>query len=200
MNLPNASAPQWVIGLDIGQRRDYSAIAILECVDQVTGDRDPLTYQFIRRTEVRLRHVERVRLGTPYAAVVDRVATIVEDPRLRDGTLVVDATGVGAPVIELLRAARLPCRLIPVQITGGHDESLDGGYHRVPKRDLVTGLQVLFDRWPLEIVGGTPAVDALVRELVEFKAKPTTNTHDDLTMALAIAWWWLRKQVAWRTP
>src|SRR5688572_9494536 len=156
-NTPSLTAPQWVIGLDIGQRRDYSAIAILECVEHVTGDRDPLTYQFIRRTEVRLRHIERVRLCTPFAAVVDRVSTIVHDPRLRDATLVVDATGVGAPVIELLRNARLPCRLIAAQITGGHGEGVDGGYHRVPKRDLITGLQVLFDRWPLEIVGGTPA-------------------------------------------
>lgn len=195
-NAPSLNAPQWVIGLDIGQRRDYSAIAILESIQHATGDRDPLTYQFIRRTEVRLRHVERVRLGTPFAAVVDRVSAIVHDPRLRDATLVVDATGVGAPVIELLRNSRLPCRLIAAQITGGHDESVDGGYHRIPKRDLVTGLQVLFDRWPLEIVDGTPAVDALVKELVEFKAKPSGNSHDDLTMALALAWWWMRKRVA----
>jgi hypothetical protein len=203
-NAPSLAASQWVIGLDIGQRRDYSAIAILESVENVSCDRDPVTFDFIRRTDVRLRHVERIRLGLPFAAVVERVAAIVSDPRLREATLVVDATGVGAPVIELLRTARLPCRLIPVQITGGHGEGIDGGYHRVPKRDLVTGLQVLFDRWPLEIVEGSPAVDALVQELAGFKATPSINgtlrfegSHDDLTMALALAWWWMRKRVAW---
>ena len=206
-NTPSQSTVQWVIGLDIGQRRDYTAIAILESLDHVTGQRDPVTFDFIRRPELRLRHVERVHLGTPFAAVVDRVSTIVHDPRLRDATLVADATGVGAPVIELLRAARLPCRLVPVQITGGHDESMDNTYYRVPKRDLVTGLQVLLDRWPLEIAAGSPAVNALVQELVEFKTKPSAGgglrfegSRDDRTMALALAWWWMRKRMAWQLP
>lgn len=207
-NLPAAGVHQRVIGLDIGQRRDYSAIALLEAVEEVTGERDRVTFDFIRRTCIRLRHVERIRLGTPFASVVDRVSTIVNAPKLRENcTLVVDATGVGAPVVELLRASRLPCRLIPAQITGGLDEGSDGFYYRVPKRDLVTGLQILFDRWPLEIHPGAPAADALVQELIEFKAKPSSSgamrfagSRDDLTMAVALAWWWMRKRVAWRTP
>jgi hypothetical protein len=206
-NLPAAVAPEWVVGLDIGQRRDYSAIAVLEHSQETTTLRDPATYDFIRRSTIRLRHVERVRLGTPFASVVDRVAEIVNHPRLAGCTLVVDATGVGAPVVELLRAANLPCRLIPAQITGGLDETSDGVYYRVPKRDLVTGLQVLFDRWPLEINANTPAVQHLVRELVEFKARPSSTgamrfegSRDDLTIALALAWWWMRKRVAWKPP
>ena len=87
--------------------------------------RDPVTYEYIRRKLIRLRHIERVRIGTPFSGVVDRVGEIVCDPRLQGSSLVVDATGVGAPVVELLRAARLPCRLIPAQITGGSDESSD---------------------------------------------------------------------------
>ena len=96
-NLPSAPTPTWVVGLDIGQRRDYSAIAILENLDEVTGQRDPVTFDFVRRTAIRLRHTERVRLGMPFAAVVDRVAELVSHPRLAGCTLVVDATGVGAP-------------------------------------------------------------------------------------------------------
>jgi hypothetical protein len=206
-NLPTAATPHWVVGLDIGQRRDYSAIAVLEHLDEFTGRRDPVTFDFVHRTVIRLRHVERVRLGMPFAAVVDRVSELVRHPRLSDCTLVVDATGVGAPVVELLRTAKLPCRLIPAQITGGLDESSDGVYYRVPKRDLVTGLQILFDRWPFEIQSNTPGVDALIRELAEFKARPSScgnlrfgGTRDDLTMALALAWWWMRKRVAWRGP
>lgn len=207
-NTPSANAPEWVVGLDIGQRRDYSAIAVLNWVEEATGQRDPVTFDFIRRTRIRLRHVERIRLGTPFASVVDRVAAIIQSPTLRENcALVVDATGVGAPVVELLRASRLPCRLIPAQITGGLDEGSDGVYYRVPKRDLVTGLQILFDRWPLEIEPNAPAANALVQELVEFKARPSTSgamrfdgAQDDLTLALALAWWWMRKRVAWRAP
>ena len=63
---------------------------------------------------------------------------------------IVDATGVGAPVVDMLRRADLPCRLMPVTITGGeHDAPVRGGYH-VPKRELLTGLQVLVQSGGLE--------------------------------------------------
>jgi hypothetical protein len=110
-------------------------------------------------------------------------------------------------VVELFRTARLPCRIIPVQTTTGANEGSDGVYHRVPKRDLVTGLQVLFERWPFRIATGSPGASALLQELVEFKAKPSSHgnlqfegKHDDLTFALALAWWWMRKRVAWKLP
>ena len=206
-NLPSAASPEWVVGLDIGQRRDYSAIAILDWLDEFTGERDPATYDFIRRTAIRLRHAERVPLGTPFASVVDRIGEVVSHPRLANCTLVVDATGVGAPVVELLRAAKLPCRLIPVQITGGLDEGSDGVYYRVPKRDLVTGLQVLFDHWNPHLHTPSPGVKDLLRELIDFKARPSSSgnmrfegARDDLAMALSLAWWWMRKRVAWRPP
>jgi hypothetical protein len=209
-NFPNVATlaqPEWVIGVDIGQRRDYSAIAILECIEESTGRRDALTYEWIRKLQVRLRHVERVHLGTPFHGLVNRVSQIVSDPRLRDSTVVVDANGVGAPVVELFRTSRLPCRIIPVQTTSGNTEGQDADFYRVPKRDLVTGLQVLFDRWDFKVVSGAPSATALIQELVEFKAKPSSSgnmrfegKHDDLTIALALAWWWMRKRVAWKLP
>ena len=44
--------------------------------------------------------------------------------------------------------------MMPAIITGGAAESLDGGYYRVPKRDLITGLQVLLQRGGLQIAAG----------------------------------------------
>jgi hypothetical protein len=46
------------LGLDLGQRHDPTAIALVERVDL---------------TSVRVRHLERVPLGTPYPGVVARV-------------------------------------------------------------------------------------------------------------------------------
>jgi hypothetical protein len=205
-DIPGLPASDWVVGLDIGQRRDYSALAVLDWIEVADGTRNPATYEFIRRKTIRLRHAERVRIGTPFAGIVDRVGQMLSDTRLQGCTLVVDATGVGAPVVELLREAKLPCRLLPVQITGGMDESSDGTYYRVPKRDLVVGLQVLFDRWPLEIASRPPGVHALVTELETFKGKRSASgnmryegARDDLTMALALAWWWMRKRLAWHS-
>jgi len=44
----------------------------------------------------------------------------------------------------MFRRADLPCRIVPVTITGGDRQSPDGGHWRVPKRDLITGLMLLF--------------------------------------------------------
>lgn len=104
----------------------------------------------------------------------------------------------------MLWDARLPCHLVPAQITGATEESSDETCYRIPKRDLVVGLQVLFQHWPFEIVKGSPATDALIKELAGFRAKRSSSGHtryegakDDLTMALALAWWWEKKQLRW---
>ena len=61
---------------------------------------------------------------------------------------------MGRPLIDLLRKARLGCRLMPVSITGGDGETAAAGYYRVPKRDLIIGLQVLLQVGGLQIAGG----------------------------------------------
>src|SRR3954447_17436204 len=107
--------------------------------------RDPVTMQF--RCEVRnvLRHLQRVPLHTPYPDVVELARRLVAMPELaRRTTLVVDATGVGNPVVDLLRQAKLPCSLVPVTITSGDRETSDTRGYGVPKRDLIVGLQVAF--------------------------------------------------------
>src|SRR5687767_11493544 len=79
-NSPSLAAPEWVIGLDIGQRRDYSAIAVLDWAEEGTGRRDPATYEYIRRCNIRLRHAERVHLGTPFHGLVNRISEMLQDP------------------------------------------------------------------------------------------------------------------------
>ena len=203
MVMPTLAHPEYVIGVDLGQRRDYSAVTVLELAETTDGTRDPVTMEFRRERVIRLRHVKRIPIGTPFGGVVDQVARMVRDPRLKDCTLVVDATGLGAPVVELLRAERLPCRLIPAQITGGLEEGSDGVYYRVPKRDLITGLQVLIEQWPFEIADG-PDAELLVQELLGMRATRGAGgglryggPKDDMAMSLALAWWWMRKRVAW---
>jgi len=41
--------------------------------------------------------------------------------------------------------------LMPVTITGGQVETMDQGFYRVPKRDLIVGLQTTLQRGGLEI-------------------------------------------------
>jgi hypothetical protein len=189
-----AERSSYIVGLDLGQKRDYSAIAILQVIDRTFQQRDPVTWEHQRDVCVRLPYLERVELGTPYPDVVAHIQQLMADARLHDSTLVVDATGVGAPVVDLLRQADLPCRLMPVTITGGEQDSpVRGGYH-VPKRELITGLQVLVQQGRLQIPRRLLLAEAFVKELVGMKE----GSRDDLALATSLAWWWARKTEAWR--
>ncbi len=150
---------------------------------------------------MRLRYLERIPLGTPYPEVVERVAAITRNGHLaRRCHLAVDGTGVGRPVVELLRRSKPDAVLMPVTITGGQAESNDQGFYRVPKRDLIVGLQVLLQRGDLQIAAGLPFAEKLVEEMMamEVRISPSGNeqyaawregTHDDLVFAVALAYW-----------
>src|ERR1019366_10301357 len=106
------------VGLDLGQAQDPAAIAVVERVDA---------------SALLVRYLERVALGTPYPAVVARVKRIVGDRELRGRcALAVDGTGVGAPVVDMLRGAGLGCELSAVTITGGEQQHRNGTAWSVP--------------------------------------------------------------------
>jgi len=132
------------LGLDLGQKRDHSAICVVE--------RDGQSPKYL------VRHLERVPLGTPYPAVVRRVRTIINGEPRGQCAVAVDGTGVGAPIVDQLRDALFSlagpaCDISAVTITGGERETQSGQSWSVPKRDLLAGLQVLLDRWTTTICG-----------------------------------------------
>ena len=103
------------IGLDLGKSRDYSALAVVERTEVFLGERDPATFELRVERRYRIRYLERVRLGTPYPDVVERVRTVIGLVALQGRCLLVmDATGVGAPVLDMLRRATLGCGIVPV--------------------------------------------------------------------------------------
>jgi hypothetical protein len=176
----------YYVGLDLGQAQDPAAIAVVE--------RMALTLE--------VRYLERVALGTPYPGVVARVRRIVEDDELLGQcALAVDGTGVGAPVVDMLRAARLDCEISAVTITGGDREHRAGQISYVPKRDLIAGVQVLLERGELKIAKNLKETGALVRELADMRITWAARSgrmrlgadgggeHDDLAIALALACW-----------
>ena len=184
------------IGLDLGQAQDYTALTIIE--------RKHFNYS-LPREQYHIRHLERPKLGTTYPAIVDRVRQLMTSgPLINRTALVVDKTGVGAPVVDMFRKAGL--RPTAITITGGNTVTVgDGGYH-VPKRDLVTTLQVLFQSGGLKVAGGLKLAPVLVEELLNFKVKINVKTahdsyeawregiHDDLVLAVALACWYAEKR------
>jgi len=202
------SACEYFIGLDLGQVRDHTAIAVVERTDTRLTERDWVTWEFLHETRSYLRHLDRVVLGTSYPDVVRIVCDAVADvERFGPCTLVVDATGVGAPVVDLLREAGLSARVVAVTITGADGVSRrSNGDWLVPKRDLVTGLQLMLQQEELRIASGLRAGDVLVKELREMRVKVgesghenfeawRSGAHDDLVLATALACWRSRLRV-----
>jgi hypothetical protein len=194
----------FILGLDLGQAGDYTALAVLE---QTWPEPDDTT------THYDVRHLERMPLGTSYPEVVARVGQRVQALTALDAsaTLVVDQTGVGRPVVDLLRDAALPCRLVPIMITGGQtvtqiEEQVgwvkEIGFH-VPKRDLVGVLAVLQSE-RIHVARDLPEAQLLVQELLNFRVKISLTgrdsygageewrdgAHDDLVLAVALAAWY----------
>ncbi len=79
----------FIVGADIGQARDPTALGVIETAAD----------------KLQVRHLERLPLGTPYPQVVDRIADLVGG--LPGAELVVDATGVGRPIVDQIPVPRV---------------------------------------------------------------------------------------------
>ena len=185
---------RWIwIGVDLGQRRDYSAIAVVERIYEHSTAQDFIQTGADGQWWFRVRLLERIRRMTPYPEVVERVREIANMPLIAMGrTVVVDGTGVGAPVVDLLRRAGLGCSIYPSLITGGGRAStgLRGGYESVSRSELLTGMQVLVEQGRLKVAGRSKQAETLRREMLGLKGKgPGSEVHDDLAMAVALGLW-----------
>jgi hypothetical protein len=74
-----------------------------------------------------VRHLVRFTLGSPYTEIFTRLRSVFAEPPLTDSLLAVDLTGVGKPILDMLRQAKFQARLRPMLITAGHKTSQDGG-------------------------------------------------------------------------
>jgi hypothetical protein len=187
--------PHFYLGLDLGQRCDFSALAAIE---YRPGGLPHYLSPWTNPPHIyELRQLQRALLGTPYPEVVERVARFVAPPDIAGrATLAVDATGVGAPVIDLIRNREMDCSLLPVIITGGERGRLDRGYQMLPKRDLIVNLELMLERSELTIAGQLPNRARLVEELMNMRAKSLraeNGNHDDLVLAVALAAWAARR-------
>jgi hypothetical protein len=184
--------PEYFAGLDLGQSQDFTALAIIEKHEQ--KDDEP---QFF------VRHLQRWQLRTSYPTIVADTVRIMHSKELQGPTypmLAVDATGVGAPVVDLFKRESMKATLKPVVITGGVDETRENGTYRVPKRNLVSMVQVPLQQNRLKIAPELPEAQTLVRELQNFQVKISDTAHDsygawregahdDLVLAVALAMW-----------
>jgi hypothetical protein len=184
----------FIVGVDLGQTSDYTAITILE-------KREDNAYD--------VRYLERVR-NTPYTTIVMRLNHLMKRVPVRP-YMAVDATGVGRPVIDMIRDANLPATVYAITLTGGDSVIRDGMERRVPKRDLASTIAVLLQTGRLRVSRGLKESETLLRELLNFRVRISLaghdsygawreQEHDDLVLAVGLAAWLAEKGLGPSSP
>lgn len=200
-----------VIGIDVGQRRDPTAIVVAEIVLEDTG-RDTITARyadgsFDRAPETHhvyvVRHLERIPLMTDYPSVATRLVEIVAEVKARDPErrpwVLADATGVGRPIIDMLEdALHTQATLTAVTFTGS--DRLDDTHEweaRVGKEYFASRLKALTQTGRIRLPD-TAEARQLADELQDYELRLNSKanaifgafkqgTHDDLVTALGLA-------------
>jgi hypothetical protein len=212
--------PAYFSGLDLGQQSDFSALAAVErdsmpwppTAGEPVAPPVPLFGLTPAPPKHRyaVRHLQRWPLRTAYHKIAADVVEMFAKAPLRRSVLVVDRTGVGAAVVEVLEKARPACRLVPALITTGHAVAREPDGWHVPKKELVSALQVVLQERRLR-VAALPERDLLLKELENFKVKVTAaanetfeawreRDHDDLVLAVALAVWLGEREPPPTTP
>jgi len=179
-------------GLDLGQRADHSALALLELCVPPTGPRDPFTGQLVRPIRLHLRYLQRYALGQSYPKLAQRVREFLLQPELRNAplTLTVDATGPGLPFLDFFTVQPIPARLIKLMITAGGAPHYTSGYYHVSRRHLVSNLGSLLQHGALRLSPKLAEIQTLRAELMSLQHNArSTGPHDDLALAVALAAW-----------
>ena len=190
----NIDSSMFFISADLGQAQDYTCITIIERLTKGVGVLDEVHYH--------LRHIERPPRGTEYPNIVDRIEAIFNSETLKEfkKAVVIDMTGVGRPIFDLMVQQGFRRVLNAITITGGNEVTEPHwNTHNVPKRDLVTNLQIMLQNGALRIARGLKEADALTDELMNFKTKITDSgrdvygaragTHDDIVLSVAMGAW-----------
>lgn len=179
------------IGLDIGQKRDPTAVCVAEIHERRAAERTEFHFQ--------VRHLERLPLGTRYPKVAERVGEIGAKVMQKTGStprLYVDATGVGKPIVDLLEEKGV--QPVACYFTHGDRRTEKSGREIViGKAYLVSRLQALLQTGRLHLPQ-TEEARVLAQELHDYEIRVDENandrygafrvgTHDDLVTALGLA-------------
>ena len=180
----------YLVGVDLGYMNDHTAIAVLE----KTLIWNEKTNSKTNRYNVTL--LEKYALGTPYLSIVRRVAGLMASPALLpDPELVMDTSGLGQPVYQMMRDAGLCPRGITITSGATSKQDEDGNYN-VPRNELLGNVLMKLETDCLKIADMELTPD-IQRELEALRLRVKTrrdvidsNEHDDLVMAVALPLWY----------
>jgi len=190
---------RYCVGIDLGQKRDRTAIAVVEVPHTQPLDE--------RRYSV--KYLKRLQQGLLYTKVADKVKRLNEQLRAdaqQQGlwchvTYILDSTGVGEGVSEMIIRALPHADIRKCYLTGGIDPSDDGIQIKLPKTQMASTLVALFDDGRVKLPKTSKEIEAMVEELLNYEIHVSEEghdqygafkigTHDDLVTALGLACWY----------
>lgn len=168
------------VGIDIGRVNDPTAVVVLELIG-------PCTLHVLK--------CERLQLGMPFTEQVKSIQRTLALPALQSGHgVTVDATGVGAPVVEMMRHAGVQ-GMLGLSICSGKGDVRRG---TVGKGELVMCAQIAIQGGHVKANPALKDAAALIGELRNYRVSQSSGTgnlswnaregeHDDLVLALCLA-------------
>ena len=181
------------VGVDVGQKVDPTAIVVCELEWRPDEQGKP-------REHYTARLMERLKLGTSYPNLAGRVTAIVAgviDRQQVTPRVYCDATGVGTPFLDCLKAAGLAAPVTAVYFTHGDRRGFEPGHITLGKAWLVSRLQALMQGRQIHLPKGREA-QTMMKELLDYEIRIDerandrygafkVGSHDDLVTALGLA-------------
>jgi phage FluMu gp28-like protein len=189
---------RYFCGVDLGRKRDPSTLAIIE-VQYVNGGRTYVV-SYLKRFTLSMLYTDIATKLVKTDESLKRIAS--EKGKEAIISYVLDASGLGSPIVEVV-SKKLPYADIKsVYITGGINTTEGSEYneYHVPKGQLISGLEAAFDSKAIYMSQHSREIDQIVRELAEFEIHISESGrdtfddrgnrhHSDLVIALALAVW-----------
>ena len=199
---------KYVCGLDLGRQHDRSVFAVIHhTCTPVEGDdgwiindaNKVCKQRSVTRYDLVHMHALPLKLDYVSQALLVRELMAREPLASTNATLVVDTSGVGMGVADLMHSQGL--RFIGLQITAGAEQSqVDGRNFRVAKQLLVSKMEAVLHASELRVPDTLPEAAAFRKELESFRRQSKASgaqtwsadvgEFDDRVMAVSYSVWW----------
>lgn len=205
---------RYIVAVDLGQSSDPTAISILEHEIGVLDSNSAYERHCgigdkpqVKADRINVKHLERLKLGLSYPVMIDYIIDLLgraplcgDGNKIRPAELVVDDSGVGRPVSDLMLDRGL--RPIRVTITSGLEVKAVGldRWH-VSKTQLISTVDAMLNDGRLRFAAALSEAPAMKDELRDFQRKLSaagqssysarSGQHDDLVLSVAIGCWFI---------